>query len=167
MLWRIYPLKSLNLLHRVFVDLLGLSIRGPLGRVNVIVKFAIRSMGLLCLLLWAQKHIDMLLNTMEMKWNESVVDKDNFSIELVTGKNAKEKILSQVTQLTAGKLGNTYHHRKDTRLGLTLRDFTFCQILWHSTLNKLKWMLNPCRLVHCLCPLSVFLDCVPVRLCHW
>lgn len=71
----------------------------------------------------------MLLNTMEMKWNESVVDKDNFSIELVTGKNVKEKILSQVTQLTAGKLGNTYHHRKDTRLGLTLRDFTFCQIL--------------------------------------
>lgn len=47
---------------------------------------------------WAQKHIDMLLNTMEMKWNESVVDKDNFSMkELITGKNAKEKILSQVT----------------------------------------------------------------------
>lgn len=72
----------------------------------------------------------MLLNTMEMKWNESVVDKDNFSMkELVTGKNAREKILSQVTQLTAGKLGNTYHNRRDTRLGLTLRDFTFCQIL--------------------------------------
>ena len=34
----------------------------------------------------------MLLNTMEMKWNESVVDKDNFSMkELVTGKMLRRR----------------------------------------------------------------------------
>lgn len=36
----------------------------------------------------------MLFNIMEMKWNESVVDRDNFLMkELIIGKNVKEKIL--------------------------------------------------------------------------